>query len=121
MPLPDPHAGEPTVEVSGDLLKLYEEALTNAKAWTDLANKYKGALVEQIGDAFAGTVDGEKVVSHRPKEQYAIARLRKDYPDLTEHFMAWKTEQVFDLDKFKKAHPEIIEQYQVRAFNRLET
>lgn len=119
MPLPDPHAGEPTTEVSGDLLKLYEEALLNAKAWTELANKYKAALVEQLGDSYAGTVDGEKVVSHRPKDQYAIARLRTDYPDLTEHFMAWKTERVFDLEKFRQAHAEILEQYQVRAFTRL--
>ena len=119
MPLPDPHANEPTVEVSPDLVKLYGEAVTNAKYWTEEANRLKARLMDQIGNAFAGTVHGEKVVTHRPKDQYAVARLRTDYPDLTEHFMAWKTERVFDLEKFKQAHPEIIEQYQVRALNRL--
>ena len=119
MPLPDPHAKEPTAEISGDVLKLYEEALANSKAWADRANEYRTRLLDELGDAYAGTVDGVKVVAHRPKDQYAISRLRSDYPDLTEHFLSWKTEQVFDLDKFRNAHPEILEQYQVRALNRL--
>jgi hypothetical protein len=119
MPLPDPHAKEPTVEISGDVYKLYEEALTNAKAWSDEANRLRTRILEELGDAYAGTVDGEKVISHRPKDQYAIQRLRTDYPDLTEHFMVWRTEQTFDLDKFRHAHPEILEQYQVRSFNKL--
>ena len=119
MPLPDPHAGEMTTEINGDVFKLYEEALGRVQEWTEYANKLKTMILEQLGEAYAGTVDGEKVVSHRPKKQYAESRLRQDYPDLTEHFMKWKTEQTFDLDAFIQAHPEIAEQYRVRAFVKL--
>jgi hypothetical protein len=120
MPLPDPHAGEMTVELNRDIFKAYEEALARLKEWTEYVNKLKKIILEELGDAYAGTVDGAKVVSHRPKDQYAISRLRSDYPDLTERFMAWKTEQVFDLESFTQAHPEIVEQYRVRAFVKLE-
>lgn len=119
MPLPDPHAGEMTVEIDRDKFKLYEEAVAAIKAWTEEANRLKAELIEILGDAYAGTVDGKKVVGHRPKDQYAIQRLRTDYPDLTKHFMRWKTEEVFDLDKFSQQHPEILEQYKVRAFVKL--
>ena len=121
MPLPDPHAGEMTVELNEDVFQAYEVALARLQEWTDYVNKLKTMILEQLGDAYAGTVNGEKVVAHRPKEQYAISRLRKDYPDLTERHMKWKTEQVFDQDSFAQAHPEIMEQYRVRAFVKLET
>ena len=119
MPLPDPHATEPTVEISGDIYKRYEEALAKVTEWTEYANKLKAAILDELGDAYAGTVDGEKVVSHRPKQQYAATRIQKDYPDLVQRFMRWKTEEMFDLDAFVAAHPEIAEQYRVRAFVKL--
>lgn len=119
MPLPDPHAGEMTTELDSDLWDQYEKGLATLKEWTEYVNKLKKMILEQIGNAYAGTVNGEKVVSHRPKDQYAISRLRQDYPDLTERFMRWHTEQVFDEEAFIAAHPEIMEQYRVRAFVKL--
>jgi hypothetical protein len=120
MPLPDPHAGEMTVELNRDIFKAYEEGLARLKEWTEYVNKLKKIILDELGDAYAGTVDGAKVVAHRPKDQYAVGRLRTDYPDLTERHMTWKTEQVFDLESFVQAHPEIVEQYRVRAFVKLE-
>lgn len=119
MPLPDPHAGEMTVEINRDIFKAYEEGLAKLQEWTEYVNKLKASILEQLGDAYAGTVDGDKVVSHRPKKQYAESRIRQDYPDLTQRFMRWKTEEVFDLPAFIQAHPEIVEQYRVRAFVKL--
>lgn len=119
MPLPDPHAKEPTVELEKELWQSYENALVALNKWTQYANDLKARLLKELGDAYAGTVDGKKVVAHRPKDQYAVSRLRQDYPDLTEHFMRWKTEQVFDTEAFSVAHPEILEQYKVRAFTKL--
>lgn len=119
MPLPDPHAGEVTTEVSEDLWKQYEMSLVTLKEWTEYVNKLKKAILEQLGDAYAGTVNGEKVVAHRPKDQYAVARLRQDYPDLTERFLKWKTEEIFDEEAFVAAHPEIADKYRVRAFVKL--
>ena len=119
MPLPDPHAGEMTIEIDRDKWKLWEEAQAAIKAWQEEAERLKKEILEELGDAYAGTVDGKKVVSHRPKEQYAVTRLQKDYPALVEHFLRWKTEQVFDTEAFAVAHPEILEQYKVRAFVKL--
>lgn len=119
MPLPDPHAGEPTTEVNSDLWKKYEEALERVAEWTEYASKLKAMVLDQLGDAFAGTVNGEKVVAHRPKQQYAAGRIQKDYPDLVQRFMKYHTEEMFDLDSFVAAHPEIAEQYRVRAFVKL--
>lgn len=119
MPLPDPHAGELTTEVNEDLWEKYEEALGRVTEWTEYADKLKTMILEQLGDAYAGTVNGEKVVAHRPKQQYAATRIQKDYPDLVQRFMRWKTEEMFDLDAFVAAHPEIAEQYRVRAFVKL--
>lgn len=119
MPLPDPHAGESTVELPEDLWSAYDQALATLKQWTEYVNELKARMLKELGDAYAGTVNGKKVISHRPKDQYAIARLRDDYPDLTAHFMRWKTEEVFDQEAFGAQHPEILEQYKVRALTKL--
>lgn len=115
MPLPDKHANEPTVEVDEDLYAMIQAARDAVDAWTKELNRLKKKLTEQIGDAYAATVHGEKVYTYRPKDSYAEARLIKDYPDLTQHFFAYRTENVFDMDKFREAHPDIAAQYRVRA------
>lgn len=119
MPLPDPHAGEMTTEINSDLWKQYEEALVTLKEWTEYVTKLKQMILAQLDDAYAGTVNGEKVVAHRPKDQYAISRLRQDYPDLTERFLKWHTEEIFNEEAFVAAHPEIADKYRVRAFVKL--
>lgn len=116
MPLPDPHANEPVEELDRDKVKLYFEAKAAVKAWTEEMVRRKKDLIDTMGDAFAGTVDGEKVVYHRPKDQWAITRLVKDFPDLTAHFFKPQLTQVFQIEEFVVAHPDIAEQYRVRAF-----
>ena len=120
MPLPDPHANEPTREVDRDTYHLLREARAAVAAWTTEFNRLKAKLLEEMGDAYAATVDGEKVYTYRPKDQYAVSRLIKDYPDLTEHFFVVERQTVFDVDNFKKAHPEIAEKYRVRALVEVE-
>lgn len=119
MPLPDPHANESTVEIDQDTFKQWQEAVLFMKGWEAEAVRLKAKLLEQLGDAFAGTVNGEKVIAYRPKDQWASTRIQKDYPDLVQHFIKYKTEEVFDLDAFGNAHPEILDQYRVRAFTQL--
>ncbi|HSJ75803.1 MAG TPA: hypothetical protein VK899_06455 [Gemmatimonadales bacterium] len=119
MPLPDKHANEPTRDLNPDLWKRYQDAVDAMKRWEAEANRLQAMLLQELGDAYAGVVNGQKVVSHRPKDQVAWKRLRDDYPDLVPHFMMWKTEQKFDEGRFTEAHPEIVEQYRVRAFTML--
>lgn len=116
MPLPDPHANEPTVELDRNQVKLLNEAKAQIIAWTKHYNKLKTELMASLGDAYAGTVDGEKVVYYRPKDQYAITRLESDYPDLVEHFQKAEYREVLDVEAFGQAHPEILDRYRVRAF-----
>jgi hypothetical protein len=120
MPLPDPHASEPTTEVDRDTYKLYEEAKGAVKAWTTEMVRLKKKLIEEIGDAYAATIDGEKVLGYRPKDAYAEARLRQDYPDLTEHFVEVKVQSVFNMDRFAEQHPDIAAKYRIRALVELD-
>ena len=116
MPLPDPHAGEKTQELDRLLFLEYLEAKRAVAGWEKELKRRKELLIKQLGDATAGTLDGEKVVAYRPKSQYAVGRLIKDYPDLTAHFFKHKINQVFDVEAFSAQHEQIAEQYRVRAF-----
>jgi hypothetical protein len=116
MPLPDPNANEMTVELDRDKVKLLDEARVQIKAWTTYYSRLKTELIEALGDATAGTVDGEKVVYYRPKDQYAISRLEVDYPDLVEHFKKMEIREVLDVAAFGAQHPDILTKYRVRAF-----
>ena len=121
MPLPDPWANEPTREVDEDTYKLLQEAKAAVSAWTSEVARLKNKLMEQMGDAFAATINGEKVYTYRPKDQYAVGRLIKDYPELTQHFFVVQEQNVFDMDRFKKKHLDIAEQYRVRELREVET
>jgi hypothetical protein len=118
--IPDPHDGEPTAEVEPGLWQSFREAKIALEAAQRRVEDLKNEIILQIGDAYAGTVDGRKVATFRPKNQYAEAALTKAYPDLAQHFMRTKRIQVLDLPAFLMHHPDIVSQYQVRAF-RIET
>lgn len=121
MALPDKHQDEPTVEVDANVYKLWVEAEHNAKQWKRIADGYRATLEQDIGDRFAATVDGVKVVTYRPSEGYAGARIQKDYPDLTAHFVRHEMVSKFDVDLFARVHPEIAEQYRIRSFRQVES
>ena len=116
MALPDPHGNEMTVELDGDKVQLLYKAKAQIRAWTTYYNRLKQELTTALGDAYAGTVDGEKVIYYRPKDQYAITRLEADYPALVEHFRKLEVKEVLDVDAFKAQHSDILEKYRVRAF-----
>lgn len=120
MPIPDPHADELTTEIDRDKFKLWLEAKAAVKAWQAEADRLAQDLQESLHGLSAGTVDGIKVVSYREKDQYAVSRLRQDYPDLIQHFMKPLVTTVFDLEAFTAAHAEIAEKYRVREFRSLE-
>lgn len=112
----DPHADEPTQELDKVTYLQYLEALGNAKAWKQEADRLQAMLDEQLGDAYAGTIDGRKLVTHRPTERWAESTLIKDNPDLTQHYFKQKVVEVFDFAAFRSAHPDVAEKYRVRSF-----
>lgn len=119
-PAADPHRDEPTRELDRETWRLWKQAQRNADGWQSEANRLRTKLLEQLGDAYAATVDGLKVFTYRPQDRYATTSLLKDYPALASHFMREKTQEVFDMEAFAKAHPEVADKYRVRSFRRLE-
>ena len=116
MPVPDKHAEEPVVEIDKDYFKLWREAKDAAAAWEKEVTRLRALLEEQLGRNTAGTIDGEKVLTWRPSATYAVARIREEFPDLTEHFMKHKMVKELDIEAFAAAHPDIAEQYRSRSF-----
>lgn len=121
MPVPEPWSGETTTELDPDKYKLWQEAKAAVKAWQEEADRLVAELITSLGDATAGTLDGTKVVSYRPKQQYAVRRIEEDYPDLVRHFQKPKISNVTDMEAFAAAHPEIADRYRVREFRELKT
>jgi hypothetical protein len=119
----DKNKDEPTQEISKDLYVNWLEAKTAAAAWAKLEKGYRDQLEQQIGDAFAATVDGEKVISYRPANGYAEAALRQAYPDLAQHYVhtITKSEEVFDMDLFARAFPEVAARFRIRPFKAVES
>jgi hypothetical protein len=117
----DPHRNEPAVELDKSTWLEYIEAKSNADAWEAEAKRRRAALVLAIGDSYAGLVDGKKVVTHRPKESWAVARILKDHPDLAQHFLVPRVVEELDIERFRKVYPEIAAEYQTRSFNTIGT
>lgn len=120
MPVPGPHDDEFTVELEPAAWLAYRQAVTNAQAWQRIAERLRSDIEARIGEATAGTVNGEKVVYYRPSEKWAVSRIRADYPDLTMHFMRMKEQPYFDIEAFRQKHPDIADKYQVRSFRSAE-
>jgi hypothetical protein len=120
MPLPDPYQDELTTEIDRDKFKLWQEAKAAVRAWQAEADRLAADLRDSLHGMTAGTIDGRKIVTYRPKDQYATNRLIRDYPDLTSHFMKPKLVDTLDIEAFVAAHPEIADQYRVREFRGLE-
>lgn len=121
MPLPDQYADELTVEIDPDKYKLWQEAKAAVKAWQQEADRLAADIRDSLHGLSAGTINGAKVVTYRPKGQYAVGRLVKDYPDLTKHFMKPELVETLDIFTFAVNHPDIAEKYRVREFRGVET
>lgn len=116
MALPDKYENEDVVEIPAELFHELQEATQHAAGWAKIRDGYKTKIRALIGRAQAATVDGVKVVTYRPSDKWAEARIIKDHPDLAEHFMKIEPREVFDMEAFRLRHPEIAEAYRVRQF-----
>lgn len=117
MPLRDPYADEPVVEVPVERVAAWRHAEDAADQWRKHADALKQGLINEFGaDAHALVVDGEKVITYRPSSAYAVSRLEKEYPDLARHYRREVTEMVLDVEAMRKQHPDIVEKYRIRPF-----
>jgi hypothetical protein len=116
MGIPDPYLNEPTMEVDQDLYQEWVNAQKNASGWEREARRLRELLEKQGAGAHALTVNRVKVITNRPQANYAAAAIKRDYPDLVEHFTKSVLKDEFQVNDFARAHPEIAEQYRVRSF-----
>ena len=117
MPLRDPYADEPVAEVPVERVAAWRHAEDAADQWRKHADALKQGLIDEFGaDAHALVVDGEKLITYRPSAAYAVARLEREYPDLTVHYQREETKTVTDLEAMRKQHPDIVEKYRIRPF-----
>lgn len=116
MPLPDPYANEPAIDLDETKVQLWLNAQDAADRWQEHADALKKELMESMGNAHAGLVNGKKVITYRPSEKWATSRLIKDYPDVTRHYMVDRTRSELDINAMLNQHPDIVNQYQVRQF-----
>lgn len=113
----DPHDGEPTAELDPVKWALYVELLKAMEAGKQRLEALRKEFEEAIGEAYAGVVDGRKVITYRPRAgTYNTTLLKKEYGDLTQHFMRAETRDVLDMELFAKAYPEYAAKYQTRDF-----
>jgi len=116
MPLPDPYAEEPAVQVNEDLYRHWRELELFALQYAKAAEAAKALLIQQMADAHAGLIGDVKVVTNRPTKRYATARIMTEREDLAQHFMREVSRKELDLEAFRIRHPEIAEKYRVRSF-----
>lgn len=111
----DPHADEPTREVDRQLNQLLENAKEQKKLWTAEVDRLEAELLASMDGAYAATVDGKKVWTHRPEDRYAERALMSQHPDLTQHYIETTVVQRLNMARFAAAHPDIASQFQVRS------
>lgn len=111
----DQYADEPAVEIDAHLLTAWRAAKSAISQWEAEEKRLRELLEKQIGDAHAGLVDGEKVIYHRPIKTYRVKALLAENAELASHYYVPGPE-VFAMDRFAKAFPEIAEKYRSRAF-----
>ena len=116
MPLPDKYINEPVTELDKDKVTLWLNAQDAADQWQTHADALKQELIESIGNAHAGTVDGKKVITYRPSDKWATSRIIGEYPDIANHYMVERSIIQLDVEAMRRAHPEIVDRYQVRQF-----
>jgi 3-dehydroquinate dehydratase len=112
----DPYADEPTAPLDPVQWALYQELLKAMAVAETRLKDLRASFEEQIGEAHAGTVDGKKVVTNRPKKGWNTTLLKKEYGELTMHFMREETKDVLDMELFAKAYPDIAQKFQTREF-----
>jgi len=112
----DPYASEPAVQIPPDLWTQYQQAVENAEGWNRHVKFLREQIEKLIGDAHAGKVGDRKVVTYRPIDTWSVTGLKRDYPEMVQHFEHEVARTEFDLKSFAAQHPDIAEQYRSRQF-----
>lgn len=92
---------------------LRHSRMADDKRWID---EFKELLRQLSGDATVYRYQGRIVADDSRNGRFTLSKLRQDDPDLVKEFTRWKTEEAFDEEAFKAAHPDLWEQYRAQRF-----
>jgi hypothetical protein len=116
----DEHANEPAVQLPPDLVDQYKAAVNALQGWKNHVAFLRRQIEEKMGGAYAGMVGDRKVVTYRPVDTWAVSLLRKEHPELAQHFVKEVTREMFALQDFIRQHGDIAARYQSRSFRIVE-
>lgn len=91
-----------------------EREAAAAKARADKLKEQFRAAMTALG-AEVGTIDGIKVLSHIPTENFRRKEFAEERPDLVDHYTIRKTVEVIDLDRLKAEQPEVFAKFQSKS------
>lgn len=97
-----------------DLLKRHREAIDSEAAWKKVKENLAAEIREKLGDATAGVIGNEAVVTYRYKDSFAEKRFIEENEELAKHYMRRVTKSVLDVDLVKQALPEKYNEYRGR-------
>jgi hypothetical protein len=120
MAVQGPHDKEPTVEIPLELFRKYQEARRNREDWASWEKHYADQIQALMGNAPAATVDGKKVLSWRPSEKWSEVGIKREYPEIAQHFEITREVTTFDVKAFVAQHPDLAEPFRSRSFRMVE-
>jgi hypothetical protein len=83
--------------------------------WQNELDRYKSQLIEIMGDATSGTVEGHEVLTYEPVDRFRGKEFQKAYPDMWNTYTRTREVTSFDVDYFRMVQPELYARFQVRA------
>jgi predicted phage-related endonuclease len=94
-----PNVDVPSVELNpeiSDLIAAYKDAKVGADAAAKAADQLKAKIAEHLGDAEAGNIDGETVVTWKPQTRTTVdtKRLFAEHPELKDQYQTVSTFRV---------------------------
>lgn len=102
------------MDAYAQLLAEERECTAMAAWWKQRGDKVKKRIREIMGDHTVGTVNGIPAVYYEPQNRFDSTTFRGKYPDMFRAYSRPITEEEFDVEWFKRVHPEIYSQFQVR-------
>jgi hypothetical protein len=102
-----------TIAMQFEEFLLRHSRMADDKRWTD---EFKELLRQLSGDAVTYRYKGRIVADDSRNGRFTLSKLRQDDPALVQEFTRWKTEEAFDEEAFKAAHPDLWEQYRAQRF-----
>lgn len=96
------------------LLAEERECANNIKWWTERRKMVTAEIIDHLGGAEVGTVNGVEAVTYRPREQFNSTEFKKKYPNLYHVYCREITKTEFDADWLKDTRPDLYKEFQVR-------